>query len=245
VDAILDGQPEPPLYFARMKRLNRDGVPPLDALPQPRALGVDDLGALPEGAVVLDTRRDRSAFMAQHLPGALYAPFDKQFNTVAGSYVTDVEAPVILIIGEADVEEAVRDLVRIGLDRVVAYATPETFAAYAGAGGATAQIDEVRFEEVVAHRADPGVAVLDVRRAAEYAAGHMPEAVNVAHTRLGARLSEIPDAEALYVHCQSGIRSAVAAAYLAREGYAVRYVNDAFPHYRELAEVETAASATS
>jgi hydroxyacylglutathione hydrolase len=36
VDAILDGQPEPPLYFARMKQLNRDGVPLLDGLPRPR-----------------------------------------------------------------------------------------------------------------------------------------------------------------------------------------------------------------
>ena len=29
VEAVLDGQPEPPIYFAVMKRLNRDGPPPL------------------------------------------------------------------------------------------------------------------------------------------------------------------------------------------------------------------------
>ncbi len=128
VDAILDGQPEPPYYFARMKRLNRDGVPPLGELPQPRGLDATRLASLPEGAVVIDTRKDRSAFMAAHLPGALYAPFDKQFNTVVGSYVTDPETPLVLILAEGNIEEAVRDLVRIGLDRVVAYATPEAFA---------------------------------------------------------------------------------------------------------------------
>ncbi len=109
------------------------------------------------------------------------------------------------------------------------------------AGGKTARIEEVRFEEVVAQRNAPGVAVLDVRRAAEVAAGQVPGATNVAHTRLAARLDEIPEAETLYVHCQSGVRSAVASAYLARQGYPVRYVNDAFPRYRELDTVEKPA----
>jgi hydroxyacylglutathione hydrolase len=242
-DAILDAQPEPPLYFARMKRLNRDGVPPLTALPQPRALGPDDLAALPEGAVVVDTRADRAAFMDAHLPGSLYAPLDRQFNTIVGSYVTDPEAPLVLILDGARVEEAVRDLVRIGLDRIVAYATPETLAAYAAAGGATARIEAVRFEDVAAHRDDPGVAVLDVRRTSEYAAGHVPGAANAAHTRLAGALDRVPEADMLYVHCQAGGRAATASAFLAREGYNVRFVNDGFAHYREIGPVETGAPA--
>ena len=232
VDNILDAQPEPPLYFGRMKRLNRDGVPPLAGLPTPRALAPGELADLGD-AVVVDTRADRSAFMAEHLPGALYSPFDKQFNTVVGSYVTDPEAEIVLVIDEADVEAAVRDLVRIGLDHVVAYATFETLAAYVQGGGATATIPEVDFQAVV-DREDRS-SVLDVRRQAEFEAGHVPGAANVAHTRLADRLDEVPEG-VLYVHCQSGVRSAVASAMLARHGRDVRYVNDAFPHYRELAD---------
>ena len=232
VDNILDAQPEPPLYFGRMKRLNRDGVPPLAGLPTPRALAPGELADLGD-AVVVDTRADRSAFMAEHLPGALYSPFDKQFNTVVGSYVTDPEAEIVLVIDEADVEAAVRDLVRIGLDHVVAYATFETLAAYVQGGGATATIPEVDFQAVV-DREDRS-SVLDVRRQAEFEAGHVPGAANVAHTRLADRLDEVPEG-VLYVHCQSGVRSAVASAMLARDGRDVRYVNDAFPHYRELAD---------
>ncbi|PAP75097.1 MBL fold metallo-hydrolase [Rubrivirga marina] len=242
VETILDAQPEPPLYFGRMKRLNRDGVPPLAALPMPRALAPGELAGLPEGAVVVDTRADRSAFMADHLPGALYAPFDKQFNTTVGSYVTDPETPVVLLIAEADVEEAVRDLVRIGLDQVPAYATFETLAAHVQGGGETASIPEVDFEAVLDREA--GAAVLDVRRQAEFEAGHVPGATNVAHTRLADRLGEVPEGSPLYVHCQSGVRSAVASALLAREGHDVVYVNDGFPHYREIADtVETGAPA--
>lgn len=246
VETILDAQPEPPLYFARMKAQNRDGVPSLAALPVPRALAPDelaDVGAAGLGdAVVVDTRADRSAFMAGHLPGALYAPMTRSFNTTVGSYVTDPETPIVLLIDEAEVEAAVRDLVRIGLDRVVGYATFATLAAVLQRDGAAASVPEVGFEAV---RDREGGAVLDVRRRSEFEAGHVPGATNVAHTRLAGRLGEVPSGSPLYVHCQSGVRSAVAAALLAREGYDVVYVNDGFPHYREIGEVADGAPAST
>lgn len=238
VEAILDGQPEPPLYFARMKQLNRDGVPLLDDLPAPSALSAEDLkNGLPDGAILIDTRADRSAFMAQHLPGALYSPFNKQFNQTVGSLVEDAETPLVLLIAEADLEAAVRDLVRIGFDHVVHYVTPEAFAAYAQDGGETATIEEIDFEAVVARRGQDGVAVVDVRRKTEFEAGHVPGAINAAHARLPEYRDRLPEGKTLLVHCQSGVRSALAAAYLAREGYDAVYVNDAFPRYRELGEV--------
>lgn len=241
VASILDAQPEPPLYFARMKRLNRGGVPPLAALPSPRALAPAELGSLPAGAVVVDTRPDRSAFMAAHLPGALYAPLDRQFNTTVGSFVTDPEAPLVLVAPAPRIEEAVRDLVRIGYDRVVAYVTYETLAAYFEAGGEAASIPEVDFGAVVGR--DAAASVVDVRREAEFAAGHVPGAVNAAHTRLAGRLDEVPEGRRLYVHCQSGARAAVASAFLARAGYDVRYVNDDFSNLRKRGPVEAGSAA--
>ena len=245
VETILDGQPEPPLYFGRMKRQNRDGVPRLTALPQPRALSADelaDLGSAGLGeAVVVDTRADRSAFMAAHLTGSLYSPLTKQFNTVVGSFVTDPETPLVLVLPEGRVEEAVRDLVRVGYDRIPAYATYETLADALGHDGVAASIPEVTFEEVVERNAE--ATVLDVRRRSEFEAGHVPGAANAAHMRLADRLDDVPEGSPLYVHCQSGARAAVASAFLAREGYDVRYVNDGFPHYREIADdIETVTS---
>ena len=252
VDAILDAQPEPPLYFGRMKRQNRDGVPPLSALPAPRALSPDelaDLGAVGLGdAVVVDARPDRSAFMAAHLPGALYSPLTKAFSTVVGSFVADPDTPLVLVLPEGRVEEAVRHLVRIGYDDVPAYATYETLADVLRRDGVASTIPEVGFEEVAGRPV--GAAVLDVRRAAEHAGGHVPGAANVAHTRLAGRTDDVPEGAPLYVHCQSGARAAVASAFLARGGRDVRYVNDGFARYREIAQravaggtVETGAPA--
>lgn len=252
VDAILDGQPEPPLYFARMKAQNRDGVPPLRALPTPHALAPAALAALAgdaadlapdlDGATVIDTRPDRSAFMAAHVPGSLYAPLGSTFSTVVGSYVTDPDTPLVLVTPEARVEEAVRDLVRIGLDRVVAYATPETLAAYLDTDARTAAIPEADFE-AVADRDDDAL-VVDVRRQSEVDAGHVPGSLHVPHTRLADRLDDVPRDRPLLVHCQSGVRAAVASAFLASRGYDVTYVNDGFGHYREIGPVETGTPAS-
>ena len=243
VATILDGQPEPPLYFARMKAQNRDGVPRLDALPTPRALTAAELADLDgvglSGATVIDTRPDRSAFMAAHLPGSLYAPLDASFSTVAGSYVTDTETPLVLVAPGDRVEEAVRALVRIGLDRIRATASYQALDEHVRSGGVTRSIPVVGFEAVAEPR---DATVLDVRREAEVRAGHVPGSVWVPHTRLAARLDGVPDGP-LVVHCQSGVRAAVASAYLASQGRDVRYVDGAFGRYRELGAVEAGVPA--
>ncbi|NBC16350.1 MAG: MBL fold metallo-hydrolase [Bacteroidetes bacterium] len=230
VDAILDGQPEPPLYFGRMKQLNKQGPPLLGSLPQPARLSVEELGALAgrTDVAVLDTRLDRSAFMASHLPGALYAPLNKSFPTVAGSYV-EPDIPIYLIVEAGDCDAAVRTLIRIGLDDVRGYATPATFQSYAAQGGDLATIEEIDFAEIgLRHRND--TAVVDVRRQSEFAGGHLPDAIHIAHTRLLDRRDELPGGKTLLVHCQSGARSAVASALLARHGHDVIYVNGLFNH---------------
>ncbi len=89
----------------------------------------------------------------------------------------------------------------------------------------------------LADRPSPSV-VVDVRRQAEVEAGHVPGSVWAPHVRLAERAAGLPDAP-LYVHCQSGARAAVASAYLASQGFDVRYVDDGFASYRELGPVET------
>jgi hydroxyacylglutathione hydrolase len=242
VDAILAGQPEPQMYFARMKRDNRDGVPLLGALPQPQKLTAKDLAAKVDDGetLVIDTRLDRSGFMAKHAPGALYAPMNKSFNTVVGSLVVDETTPLALIVEADHLEEAVRDLVRIGYDNVVGFATPDTLETYFENGGAAASIEEITFDDLARMKGETNTAVVDVRFASEFAAGHVPGAVNASYTRLPDYVDErVPEEKTLLVHCASGARSAAASAFLARNGYDVKYVSEAFAEYAERHEVET------
>ena len=65
--------------------------------------------------------------------------------------------------------------------------------------------------------------LLDVRSAAEFATGHLPGAVNVAHTDLRDRLSEVQKiarGRPVWVHCASGFRSYLAHRILTGAGIA-------------------------
>ncbi len=225
VAAILEGQPEPPLYFGRMKRLNKEGPPVLGELPRPRRLSAAELGALAgrDDVALLDTRRDRQAFMAGHLPGALYAPLNRSFPTIAGSYVEE-GTPVYLVAEDEEIEEVVRELIRIGLDEVAGYVTPEDLAGLADLHGTIEVIDFARAEEL----RRGGAQVLDVRRRAEFEEAAISGALNIAHTRLLERKHEAPASQTLLVHCLSGARAASASALLHRHGFEVAYVDDHF-----------------
>lgn len=63
--------------------------------------------------------------------------------------------------------------------------------------------------------------ILDVRRADEFAEGHIPGAINVANESINAQMpAELPKKDQLiYVYCRSGRRSRQAAEKLAAIGY--------------------------
>jgi hydroxyacylglutathione hydrolase len=233
VQFILAGQPEPPAYFARMKYQNRDGVKLLDTLPAPKRLSVQELHALDGNreVVVIDTRA-RGPFFDGHLTGSLLADLDYQFCTIAGSYV-DEQTPIYLVADEARVGEAVRALVRVGLDRIEGYATPETLAEYARDGARLATTDVIDMKELESRRIAGRGRIVDVRGKAEFDSGHVPGALNIAHTRVGLRMAELPKEVPLLVHCNSGARSAAAVSLLERHGYRVVQVNDLIANYRE------------
>ncbi|MFG0284473.1 MAG: rhodanese-like domain-containing protein [Phycisphaerales bacterium JB039] len=212
VDFVLEGQPSPPLYFARMKRQNRDGVPLLGALPRPAEVGAAALASHP---TIVDTR-PWGQFRAGHAPGSLWAPLNSGFPGVIGSYLDEGD-PITLIVEPAQLDLAIRCCVRIGLDNVRAWAPPGVIDDLRRAGAPLGTIREVTPEEADALRAG-GTPVLDVRTAAEFDAGAIPGAINITHTRVGERIDEVPAGEVL-VHCRTGIRSAHAASLLAARGF--------------------------
>ena len=63
--------------------------------------------------------------------------------------------------------------------------------------------------------------ILDVRRADEFAEGHIPGAINIANEDIGAEQPALlPDKnQMIYVYCRSGNRSKQASAKLAAIGY--------------------------
>ena len=63
--------------------------------------------------------------------------------------------------------------------------------------------------------------ILDVRRADEFASGHIPNAINIPNEEIGtAQIPELPDQDQLiFVYCRSGNRSKQASVKLVALGY--------------------------
>ena len=81
---------------------------------------------------------------------------------------------------------------------------------------------QISMDEAVNMMAEEtGYIILDVRRADEFAEGHIPGAINVANESIGTdEIPELPDKKQLImVYCRSGRRSKEAAEKLVKLGY--------------------------
>jgi hydroxyacylglutathione hydrolase len=223
VKSILAGQPEPPRYFARMKRDNKIGPALLTGgkLPTPARITATELDSWIGGndRAILDLREDRADFAAGHLEASLFAPISAgRLPIAAGSYLDESTRILLVMENESQVGEAVRQLVRIGLDHVEAWIP---------AAEARTRFT-ASYRRIAPSELPENVTVLDVRGADEHAASHVKGATNIAYTRLAARRDELPDGAPLYVHCAGGMRAAIASAYLASLGREVVQLDGAF-----------------
>jgi hydroxyacylglutathione hydrolase len=221
VEAVLAGQPEPPKYFAEMKRINKEGPRILGGYRRPERLPESRLpGLLSSGALVVDTRHSGD-FAEGHLPGAINIPLDHSFPTWAG-WLIPFDRDFYLIVEEAAepraIDEAARDLMLIGLDRIGGYFGSAAIATWAEEGrklGATTEIDS---HELAARMTAGEVAVIDVRGLAEWEAFHIPDVPNIPLGYLAERLDELPRDTTVVLHCQEGWRSAIGASLLKARG---------------------------
>ena len=221
VTEVLAGQPEPPAYFAQMKRINRDGAAPLDAIPTPAALPPFALAeALASGAAVIDIR-PVVAFAAHHVTGTLGIPYNRSFSTYVGS-VVPFGASVYLLSDDArgePVARAAHDLVCIGYDHIVGALGADTLEAWARGGHAVAHLGAVSPPDAAREAAAGTAVILDVRRASEWAAGHVSGASHVPLAQLVERMSEVPRHRPVIVQCGGGSRSAIAISLLEANGW--------------------------
>ncbi|ADN76850.1 Rhodanese domain protein [Ferrimonas balearica DSM 9799] len=75
--------------------------------------------------------------------------------------------------------------------------------------------------ETAWHWVEEGALLVDVRTPGEFAAGHLPGAINIPLDQLPGRLDELGDSKSqpIVVYCRSGNRSGQALNWLSRQGY--------------------------
>ncbi|GIV95797.1 MAG: MBL fold hydrolase [Herpetosiphonaceae bacterium] len=228
IQAVLEGQPDPPTYFAQMKQVNRDGPRLRPAAPPARLSPALLSGDLQSIGVIVDVRSSE-AYAACHIPGTLNIPWGRSFLTWAG-WLLPYDRPIALIADETLVQPVQQILQLIGIDDLAGYWAADDIASWGCSGRPYGQIERCKAQAARPLLELDGIAVLDVRTAAEYAAGHLPGSINIPLGYLPGRLDELPQHRPILVHCESGLRSAIAASILISGG--CRHVIDLCDGFR-------------
>lgn len=215
VKFLLEGQPEPPKYFAMMKKLNKVVRPLLTEVPKPAKLSAGQLKkAINEGIKVIDTR-SKTEFAKGFIPGTINIQGNNAFNTWMGWFVS-YEEPFILIAEETALDDLTRKLMRIGLDNIYGYVTNVN--EWADAGGKLSKseiITTAEFKELQ----NSGAQLVDLRGATEYNAGHVQGAEHVFIGTLEHNLEKISKDRPVAIYCQAGDRTAIGYSLLLRNGF--------------------------
>lgn len=219
VEKVLRGQPDPPKYFATMKQLNKQGPRVLGGLGSPRRVDDGELASVvASGAMVIDAR-PAAEFAKRFLPGTLNIPLNNSFVTWAG-WLVPYDVDIYLLLGEGadtQVDDAVRALALIGLDRIKGSFMESALERVQRA--AMSAIPQVTVDEANRALGAGEVTVLDVRSDMEWNEGHLPGALHIPLGYLRDRLGELTKRTPLMTHCLSGGRSAIAASILRAAGF--------------------------
>lgn len=199
IKTLTSEQPEPPYYFKEMKRMNRDGVVLMDNKQVP------PLQKLFDGIKIIDLRA-KEIFL-DNLSDGINVPYNSKFLGFVGWYL-DYETPIQMIGSFEEVQNAANDLKLIGFDHVIGYVKNV-------AGGCMQEIEPQHFKSIDKIQ----INILDVRNNQEWQESHLDNATHVHFGKLEKEQIPFNKNERIYVHCQSGVRSAIAVSVLNQLGY--------------------------
>lgn len=213
VDYLLDGQPEPPKYFAMMKKLNKVDRPLLTEVPIHKKLNNEEfLTAYNSGIKVIDTR-NKFDFAKEHLRGSINIQGNNSFATWCG-WILNYEEEFVLVTEDSQMEDLTRKLMRIGLDNIKGYISDiNSF------GIATESSEIIDIETFKSYIGKNDVQIVDVRGESEYKDGHIEGAHNVFVGTLADNLDKIDKSNEVVIHCQSGDRASIAQSILEKNGF--------------------------
>jgi hydroxyacylglutathione hydrolase len=213
---LLADQPEPPKYFAMMKKLNKVNRPLLTEVPKLKKLSIEEVNSHMANGVKLLDARPKTEFAAGFIPGSLNIQGNNSFATWAGWFLT-YEEPFMILADESMLDDLTRKLMRIGLDNIAGYLP--SVEEYTQAGGTLEKVNLVELAEAKVLANDSTVQVVDLRGVAEFNAGHIKDADNVFVGTLPNNLDKISKDKKVMIHCQGGDRASIAYSILAKNGF--------------------------
>ncbi|MGN7719415.1 MBL fold metallo-hydrolase [Chitinophaga sp. 22620] len=232
IKQVTEGLAAPPQYFPINAQINKEGYDAMNTIMERslKPLSIKDFSEkAAAGAVILDTR-NANVFTEGFVPGSISIGLEGRFAEWAGSLLP-FNQPMLLVTAAGQEEETIVRLARVGFDKVEGY-LEGGYEAWQAAGEKIDLVISVDPDELamdIPH--DPNLVVVDVRKPAEYADGHIKNAINITLGEMTdpGTLADLDDHMNLYVHCQGGYRSVIACSIMKREGiHNLRNVNGGY-----------------
>ncbi len=218
VKFALTGLGSYPSYYKRMADINRRGPDVLGGVPQPASLTpLSVRNQLGENALLVDGRQ-QLLFNEQHVPGSFAVPFGNTFATWLG-WLLPLGQSLILLPPDPDHQDAmVRQLIRIGYDRINGFLAGG-FEAWKAAGLPTESATGIDLETLKdLSDQEHAPMILDVRQQSEFQAGHIKGALNIELGELQEHLDGLPRDLPVVTVCAGGMRASMAGGILQRDG---------------------------
>lgn len=216
VKYLLEDQPEPPKYFAMMKKLNKVDRPLLTEVPKLKKLSNSDFKAAFDKGIKLIDARHKTDFAAGFIPGSINIQGNNAFATWAGWFLK-YDEPFMLVADENKLDDLTRKLMRIGLDNIYGYI--ENVIPWIELGGKLEKSNVISLDEFKQLYTHNNIQLVDVRGASEFNEGHIKGATNVFVGTLGENLNQLKKDKQIVIQCQSGDRTAIAYSLLAKYGF--------------------------
>ena len=214
VQRLLEGQPEPPKYFAMMKKLNKTGPNIINKITLPEKLSTKQFKeVLDKGYKIIDTR-DKLSFANEHIEGTINIQDSNSFSNWAG-WILSYDEPFVIIASDNRIIEVNKKLLRIGLDNMLGYV--DNIDVLRNNGLKTSSVNLLSTEEMKEKISDSFI--IDVRNKAEYLEGFIPGAEHIFAGYIEDNLEQIPKYKDIITYCASGERSSIVASILKANGF--------------------------
>lgn len=165
----------------------------------------------------VDSRQHR-LFNQSHVTGSFSVVYGDNFSTWVGWLVPRLTPLVFLSGNPATNDGIVRQLIRIGYDRLTGYVWGD-LEAWVQAGLPTEGTDPVDVDTLQkSQQQSPDTLILDVRQHNEFQSGHIQGSLNIELGELTEHLDGLPRELPIVVLCASSVRATIAGSILRRDG---------------------------
>ena len=218
IQLALAGLGSYPRYYPYMADINRRGPDVLGGIPRLASLtALSVRHQMEQGTLLVDARPEKQ-FNQEHIPSAFAIPFGNNFATWVGWLVPWAQPLVLLSASTSQHDPMVRQLIRIGYDRLNGFLAEGTDA-WKQAGLPTEGTPRIDLEALNrVHRQPQAPLIIDVRQRGEFRGGHISGALNIELGELQEHLDGLPRELPIVAVCASGMRATTAGSILQRNG---------------------------